>query len=428
MSSLDGEIEVEYRMKQMIVNCGVKDTRMLLLDNNKLVEFASEQSSGSGIAGSFYKGKVMNVLPGMQAAFVDIGQKKNAFLYIDDVLHAHLDKQPKVKPSIADLLKPGQEILVQVTKEPYANKGARITTHYSLPGRWIVYMPEADYIAVSKKISTDGERARLRQLGSHLKQGEEGLILRTVAEEENDEAITNDLNMLRQHWQRIRESFAQKSAPAELHRDLGMVERLIRDVFNPLQDQLIIDNQERATSAITFLQTLLPANVHPPVSIHTEKEPIFHAMNIHEQLHRDFQRKVWLQSGGYIVWDQTEAFTVIDVNTGKFTGGVTLEDTVTQTNLQAASEIARLLRLRDTGGIIIIDFIDMDKETNRRSVVEALEIILQRDRTKTHIVGWTRLGLLELTRKKVREETGGFSYETCTVCQGTGKIASWIKD
>ncbi|WP_046215703.1 Rne/Rng family ribonuclease [Paenibacillus wulumuqiensis] len=415
-------------MKQMIVSYASKEIQMALLDRGQLVEFASERSSGKGIAGNFYKGKVMNVLPGIQAAFVDIGQKKNGFLYIDDVLHPHMDKQPSIKPNIADLISAGQEIIVQVAKEPVGTKGAKLTTHYSLPGRWVVYMPEADYIAVSKKISTDEERLRLRRLGEELRKGEEGLILRTVSEGEPTEAIAADIRQLRETWKRIISRAGQSAPPIELHRDLGIVERMIRDVFNPEEDRFITDHTESAQQASEFIRTLVLPGTPVPVELYSGQEPLFQHMGVQERLYRDFQRKIWLENGSHIIWDQTEALTVIDVNTGKFTGGATLEETVTHTNIQAGEEIARLLRLRDTGGIIIIDFIDMDSESGREAVVEAMENVLYKDRTKTHIVGWTRLGMLELTRKKAREETGSMSYKTCSVCHGTGKIASRIKD
>ncbi len=415
-------------MKQMIVSCDPNETRMALLDKGELVEFASERSSGKGIAGNFYKGKVMNVLPGIQAAFVDIGQKKNGFLYIDDVLHPHMDKQPSVKPNIAELIHPGQELIVQVTKEPSGSKGAKLTTHYSLPGRWLVYMPYADYIAVSKKVSTDQERTRLRHLGEKLRQDEEGLILRTVAEGEHDDAIASDLLMLRGLWKQIVVRAERQRPPAELHRDLGLVERMLRDVFHPEEDQFITDDTACMERVKQFLSGITSTREAAQVELYRDSEPILQRFGVEEKLYHDFQRRIWLEGGSYIVWDQTEALTVVDVNTGKFTGGATLEETVTQTNIAAAQEIARLLRLRDTGGIIIIDFIDMDQDSNRRLVIEALEKVLIQDRTKAHIVGWTRLGLLEMTRKKAREETASFAYQTCSVCHGTGKIASWIRD
>ncbi|MEC0182490.1 Rne/Rng family ribonuclease [Paenibacillus peoriae] len=390
-------------MKQMIVQCQQQMTQMALLEEGRLVEYAAELPRKRGILGSFFKARVVNVLPGMQAAFVDIGQRKNAFLYVDDVLHAHLDKQPQVKPSISELLKVGQEIVVQVLKEAVGSKGARVTTHFSLPGRWIVYMPRADYVAVSKKIEREGERTRLKAMGEQLRTGEEGIIIRTVSEEMSIEAIENDLDQLRQQWALIQRKAGECSTPCELHRDLSIVQRLIRDVFTPEQDELVIDSVEQAKDAEIMLQQIGPAKAHVSIFRSTE-ETIFNAYGINEQLERDFARKVWLQGGGYIVIDHTEALTVIDVNTGKFTGGSNLEETVTRTNIEAAKEIARLVRVRDIGGIIIIDFIDMEQEENRREVSSVLEARLKKDRTKSYVVGWTRLGLLEMTRKKVREE------------------------
>ncbi|MCH1641612.1 Rne/Rng family ribonuclease [Paenibacillus timonensis] len=390
-------------MKRMIVHCGPGSTEIALLENGKLVEYAAERSQHRGLVGSFIKGKVVNVIPGMQAAFVDIGQKKNAFLYIDDVLHPHLEKQPKQKPSIAELLKPGQELVVQVVKEAIGNKGARVTTHYSLPGRWLVYMPTAGYVAVSKKIGREEEKNRLKLLGEELRREEEGLILRTVAEEEDGEAIGEDLAQLRKQWAAILEKAKHAAGPVVLHQDLSMIQRLMRDVYSPETDELIMDCPEQAEEALAFLQAMLPGET-PRVIVYDGAAPLFDHYEVKPQLEKDFQRKIWLPGGGYLVWDTTEALTVIDVNTGKFTGGDNLEDTVFRTNLEAAQEMARLIRLRDTGGIIIVDFIDMDSDEHRSAVCERLEQALSGDRTQHHILGWTKLGLLEMTRKRMREE------------------------
>ncbi|WP_410771838.1 Rne/Rng family ribonuclease [Fontibacillus sp. BL9] len=390
-------------MKQLIVHCGPDSTQMALLEEDKLVEYAAERSQKRGLVGSFFKGKVMNVIPGMQAAFVDIGQKKNAFLYIDDLLHPHLEKQPKQKPSISDLLKPGQELILQVVKEAMGNKGARVTTHYSLPGRWLVYMPSAGYVAVSKKIGHEEERQRLKEIGEELRMPEEGLILRTIAEHEEKEAIAEDLLQLRQQWESILDKGASAPAPSTLHQDLSMVQRLMRDVYSPETDELIMDCPEQAGEAASFLTTMLQGK-SPEIRIYGGDIPLFEYMGIRQQLDKDFQRKLWLPGGGYLVWDTTEALTVIDVNTGKFTGGENLEDTVFRTNLEAAREIARLVRLRDTGGIIIVDFIDMSSEDHRAAVLDMLENSLTGDRTQHHILGWTKLGLLEMTRKRMREQ------------------------
>ncbi|MFD1772482.1 Rne/Rng family ribonuclease [Paenibacillus rhizophilus] len=407
-------------MKQMIVHCSQHMTRMALLEEGRLVEYAAEREEQQGLVGSYYKGRVMNVLPGMQAAFVDIGQKKNAFLYVDDVLHPHLEKQPRVKPSIDTLLRPGQEIVVQVRKEPRGNKGARVTTHYTLPGRWMVYMPFAEYVGVSKKIGRESERSRLKALGERLRKNEEGLIMRTVSEDEPPEAVEGDLSILRAQWKGIMRRAQKVEAPALLHRDLSIVQRFIRDTFDPLRDELLIDSQQAVREAETFLSEMAPDG-YKPVERYAGNLPIFAAYGVEEQLERGFSRKITLDGGATLIWDEAEALTVIDVNTAQYTGGASLEETVTRTNLLAAEEIGHLIRLRDTGGIIVIDFIDMELDEHRKMVVGRLERIVGRDRTKTHILGWTRLGLLEMTRKKVRHDALEFSSRLCECCGGTGR-------
>lgn len=406
-------------MKQMIVHCEEQVTQMALLEHGRLVEYAVEQATGTTSVGSFYKGRVVNVLPGMQAAFVDIGQKKNAFLYVDDCLHPHLEKQPKQKPPITSLLRVGQELIVQVMKEALGGKGARVTTHYSLPGRYSVYMPNADYIGVSKKIEQEAERTRLKQLAEELRENEEGMIIRTVAEGESRETLHGDIETLRELWNRITLCSAQAEAPALLHHDLNMVERLVRDAFSRDVDQLLIDNVRQAERVHTFVRSVAP-DLENRIHTYKEAEPLFRRYHVQEQLDKAFQRKTWLESGGYLVWDQTEALTVVDVNTGKYTGTSHLEETVYLTNMEAAEEIARLIRLRDIGGIIIVDFIDMDTEEHRQHVVERLETMMKKDRTKCLVVGWTKLGLLELTRKKVREQVMNQFLQPCSSCGGSG--------
>ncbi|WP_374017215.1 Rne/Rng family ribonuclease [Paenibacillus thiaminolyticus] len=406
-------------MKQMIVHCEEQVTQMALLEHGRLVEYAVEQATGTTSVGSFYKGRVVNVLPGMQAAFVDIGQKKNAFLYVDDCLHPHLEKQPKQKPPITSLLRVGQELIVQVMKEALGGKGARVTTHYSLPGRYSVYMPNADYIGVSKKIEQEAERTRLKQLAEELRENEEGMIIRTVAEGESRETLHGDIEVLRELWNRITLRSAQAEAPALLHHDLNMVERLVRDAFSRDVDQLLIDNFRQAERLHTFVRSVAP-ELENRIHTYKEAEPLFRRYHVQEQLDKAFQRKTWLESGGYLVWDQTEALTVVDVNTGKYTGTSHLEETVYTTNMEAAEEIARLIRLRDIGGIIIVDFIDMDTEEHRQHVVERLETMMKKDRTKCLVVGWTKLGLLELTRKKVREQVMNQFLQPCSSCGGSG--------
>ncbi|SMF89211.1 ribonuclease G [Paenibacillus uliginis N3/975] len=406
-------------MKQMIVHCEPDTIQMALIEDGRLVEYAAERGREQSVVGSFYKGRVVNVLPGMQAAFVDIGLKKNAFLYVDDVLHPHLEKQPKNKPSIAELLSVGQELVVQVMKEPRGGKGARVTTHFSLPGRCMVFMPKSDYVAVSKKIQREAERMRLKMIGERLRSGEEGIIMRTVSEDEPVESVAGDLEMLRMEWERIMERAHTSESPDLLHRDLGILQRFLRDAFDPLNDELIIDRERDAKEAECYLSDLVPG-VKPQMRVYEGKNHIFQAYGVEEQLKSGFSRQISLPGGGTIVIDQTEALTVIDVNTAKYIGGDNFEDTVTRTNLHAAREIARIIRLRDIGGIIIVDFIDMEEEEHRHEVIAAMEAGIRKDRTKSFVVGWTKLGLLEMTRKKARESSAAPYSRTCTSCGGTG--------
>ncbi|MBB6729322.1 Rne/Rng family ribonuclease [Cohnella zeiphila] len=408
-------------MKQLFVHCTRNATFSALLEDGSLTEFGVERSEGVSLVGNIYKGRVVNVLPGMQAAFVDIGLAKNAFLYVDDVLHPHLDKQPKVKPSISELLKIGDELIVQVMKEPLGGKGARVTTHYSLPGRWLVYMPRADYVGVSKKIEQESERARLKTLAEQLRMSGEGVILRTNAEGEPREALAEDLASLRGVWQEIERKGAAARAPVEMHRDFGLVQRLVRDVFTPDTEELVVDDEQACEEARAYLRRLNPSFASR-VRLYRDSVPMYDKTGVNEQLDKAFQHRIWLKSGGYLVWDQTEALTVIDVNTGKYTGNADLEETVFLTNAEAAREIARLLRLRDVGGIVVVDFIDMTDEGHRQEVVQLLEGAMRRDRTKCQVLGWTRLGLLELTRKKARANVESYFYETCAACKGKGKI------
>ncbi len=410
-------------MKQLFVHCTRDLTQLALVEDGRLAEISIEKSEGDSLVGNVYKGRVVNVLPGMQAAFVDIGLSKNAFLYVDDALHHHLDKQPKEKPSIAELLSPDDELMVQVMKEPLGGKGARVTTHFSLPGRWLVYMPHADYIGISKKIDHETERARLRELAEEIRLPGEGIIMRTNAVGISREALAEDLDGLRLKWKEALARAEFVGAPAELHRDSGLVERMVRDIVTPDTEELIFDDEKRLEEAKAYLRRVVPGLEHS-VRLHREEEDMFAAFGIKEQMDRAFQAHVRLDNGGYLVWDQTEALTVIDVNTGKYTGTDDLEETVFQTNLEAAEEIAKLLRLRDVGGIIIVDFIDMEQEVHRQQVVQRLEATIKKDRTKCQVVGWTRLGLLEITRKKARESVSSFFLKACPTCKGRGQISA----
>ncbi|MFF2480545.1 Rne/Rng family ribonuclease [Paenibacillus sp. NPDC058071] len=414
-------------MKRMLMHGHGELLQTAVQEDGRLVEFYMERSENSGLVGSIYKGRVVNVLPGMQAAFVDIGLGKNAFLYIDDLLHPHLERQPEQKPLIQQLIRPGAELLVQVMKEPLGGKGARVTTHFSLPGRWLVFMPIAGYVGVSKKVATENERNRLRQIGERLRQGEEGIIMRTNADGEPEQALASDVEQLRSLWNGIRLRAEEASVPSELHREAGLMRRVVRDALTADMNELWIDDASRYEEAKALLQELTPQLVHR-LRLYDRNADIslFTEYGVTEQANAAFQPRIQLDSGGSLIWDETEALTVIDVNTGKYTGDTDLEDTVFKTNLEAADEIARLLRIRDVGGIIIVDFIDMENETNREKVMNRLAERMKQDRTKSTVLGWTRLGLLELTRKKARENAVQQLTVRCAACAGTGKKTTTI--
>jgi ribonuclease G len=409
-------------MQRIVVQCENGLVRAALLHGEQLVEYYAERQVNKPLVGNVYKGRVVNVLPGMQAAFVQIGLEKNAFLYIDDVLPAHLEKVPKVKPSISEVLKEGQELLVQVAKEPIGTKGARVTTHISIPGRWLVYMPNADYIAVSRKIESETERERLKRIGEELRDGEEGMIVRTVAEEVSKQALKNDLAALREIWFQIMKHSINAPVPTELFRELDMVERLVRDIMTEQVTELVINDPIRADKVRSIVKDIDESWAERVVV--SPGSALMKRYGIDDKLEKALRSKIWLDSGGYIIIDRTEALTVIDVNTGKFTGSIDLEETVFRTNLEAAEDIARLLRLRDIGGIIIIDFIDMSEESHRDEVLARLAEALKKDRTKAQVVGWTKLGLVEITRKKVREDLDEVFFENCSACGGSGRLHS----
>jgi ribonuclease G len=408
-------------VKRIVVRYEPGASSVALMEDGRLAEFFVEQPEEREKAGNIYKGKVVNVLPGMQAAFVDIGLKKNAFLYIDDLLPVHLEKKPKVKPSITELVKEGQELIVQVKKEPLGTKGARVTTHFTIPGRWVVLLPEADYVAVSRKIESDQERLRLKSVGNQIRNHGDGLIIRTVAEGESRDSLAKDLAVLNDIWSGLLSRAAECSSPTLLYRDLGMIHRLVRDLFSESVEELVIDDGRSAQEIGGHLYSMAP-ELQSRVKVYHGEGSVLRHYGIDEQLDRSFRRKVWLDNGGYLVVDPTEALTVIDVNTGKYTGTVDLEQTVFETNMEAAEEIARLLRLRDIGGMIIVDFIDMAEDRHRKQVTDRLESSMKKDRTKVQVVGWTKLGLVEITRKKVRPNLDELFSETCPQCSGVGRV------
>ncbi len=404
-------------MKQMLLHVEGEMLQTAVLEEGRLVEFFMEKSKASSLVGNVYKGRVVNVLPGMQAAFIHIGLAKNAFLYIDELLHPHLEKQPKQKPSIQELIKPGEELLVQIIKEPLGGKGARVTTHFTLPGRWSVYMPNADYVGVSKKIGAEGERARLRQIGEKLRHGEEGIIMRTAAVGEDELSLETDISAARKLWQGILERSYAAAVPSELHREAGLMRRAVRDTLTEDMDEIWIDAMDRYEELAALIKEMTP-RLHERLRSYTSQpgRSLYDFFRVTEQIASAFDRRLPLPIGGHLVWEETEALTVIDVNTGKYTGTSSLEDTVFRTNMQAADEIARLLRVRDVGGIIIVDFIDMVQEEHREQVLQRMLERTRSDQTKCTILGWTKLGLLELTRKKARENAVHQLAERCPNC------------
>lgn len=385
---------------QLVIQSTQQLTQAVLLDQGIPVEYVTQQSSEIQRTGSIFKGRVVHILPGMQAAFVDIGLEKNAFLYIDDVLPESFGKKKDVKPSIEEVLKPEQTLLVQVIKEPEGRKGAKVTTHFSLPGRWIVYLPYAGYVAVSRKIACEDERTRLKQIAETFSQGEEGFIIRTVAEGRKEEEIWQEIRDLRLLWSDILQDAGRVEAPAEVYQSADLLPRLVRDYLNKDIEEIWVDSYSVQAELLKLLACQEPEMMNRIYLYQNTESSLFEHKGILERMDRFFRRKVWLPSGGYVVMDFTEALTVIDVNTGKYTGTTNLEETVYQTNKEAAELIPRLLRLRNIRGIVIVDFIDMEQESHKEAVLGIMKKEALKDYSRTNIVGWTRLGMLELTRKR----------------------------
>lgn len=401
------------------------EKRLAILENKKVTEILIERPATNKLIGNVYKGKVVNVLPGMQAAFVDIGLDKNGFLYRDELVNFQQLKESEAKKkerSISQFVTVGQEILVQVTKEGFGKKGPRLTGVISFPGKYIVYMPNGGYVGVSKRMQTETAREQWRKVGAELCQAGEGMIIRTATESLTEAKVAQDLFFLRKLWEDVWKEGKNKKPSALIHEDNSLVEKVVRDFSFDDVNEIIIDSMK---------DYLLLKDMFKPYPLFLEKlhyyqqrENIFSYYNIEIELEKALRRQVWLKSGANLVIDQTEALTVIDVNTGKFTGKLDLEDTIVKTNSEAAKEIARQLRLRDIGGIIIIDFIDMKNDQNKETVLHAFQVALKSDRTKTNVVGFTGLGLLEMTRKKVRQNLQDSISSQCPSCKGKGKVLS----
>ncbi|HHX10713.1 MAG TPA: Rne/Rng family ribonuclease [Firmicutes bacterium] len=416
--------------REILISANTDETRVALVENGSVVEFYVEKPNSQKTAGSVYLGKVINVLPGMQAAFVDIGQEKNAFLYVDDAFlpdengRGSSIRNRKGRTSIKEIVKPGQTIVVQVTKEAIGTKGARVTRHVTFPGRYLVLMPTVNYIGVSRRIGDDQERQRLRKIAKGIKPPNMGVIIRTVAEGKTSEEIERDLMFVLRLWEKVQQKSKQQKAPSLLHRDFGLVMRMVRDELNQETTRMLVDDSHTYAKILELLHSVSPEMKDRVIYYRDREIPLFSLYGVEAAIEQALNRQVWLKSGGYIVIDKTEALTVIDVNTGKFVGSKNLSDTVFKTNMEACEEIVRQLRLRDIGGIIVIDFIDMDNPDHRARVLEELEKHLKKDHTKTVVVGLTGLGLVEMTRKKVRDSLDAVMTRTCPYCGGKGSVLS----
>jgi len=405
--------------KEIVVNVGPEETRVAIREDGQWTEVFLERTVNQRIVGNIYKGRVENVLPGMGAAFVNIGLEKNAFLYVED---ATIKEEEKNLP-IERIVKTNQEIVTQIVKEPMGSKGARITNHITLPGRNLVLMPTVNYIGISRRIDREEDRERLKKLAEGIKPENMGIIIRTVAENEGEEELTKDLQFLLNLWQKVQHKVKYTPAPAVLYHDLDLVYRTIRDFFTDDVDRFILDCPEKYQEIADFLNSF-SLGLRKKLYLYQGGEDIFRAYGVETEIHKALRRKVWLKSGGYLIFDQTEALTVIDVNTGKYVGSNSFAETILKTNLEAAKEIMRQIRLRSIGGIILIDFIDMEVTEHQEKVLSVLEEEVKKDRTKTTILGLTQLGLVEMTRKKVRPSLESLMQRPCSCCDGRGRTLS----
>jgi ribonuclease G len=421
--------------RDLIVSSTPQETKVALLEDGVVSELFIEREAHRGIVGNLYKGQVTRVLAGMQSAFVDLGLERDGFLHVADVFEeldenllteeeqgaaAHRNQGP-----IEERLKPGQDVLVQIVKEPLGQKGARITSHISLPGRYLVLMPTVEHVGVSRKITDDDERRRLKQILKDIRQerGGGGLIARTAGQGHSREDFERDARYLSRTWDEIRAVAARERPPALLHRDLSLVQRLLRDLLSDTIANIRLDNgaeYERTLAMVNELQPELGSRVR----LHNGRQNILEEHGVSTELERALRSKVWLPSGGYVVINQTEALVAIDVNTGRFVGKKNLEETLLRVNLDAAREIVRQIRLRDLGGIIVVDFIDMEERKSRQKVMAALEQELRKDRSPSKMLSVNEFGLAILTRKRVKQSLERLLCQACPYCTGSGMIKS----
>lgn len=434
---------------EILINSESYETRIALLENDQLVEFHIQRPLEKGLVGNIYKGRVVRVLPGMQAAFVDIGLERTGFLYVDDV-HTSLtdleqrllgqDQQPCGKynfsstfadneirrgsgMNIEDLLREGQEITVQVGKEPIGTKGARLTCHITLPCRNLVFMPLTDHIGISRKIEDEALRQTLRERIEKLRPSGTGFIVRTVAEYADMEELEADMEFLLHLWDEITDSISSAAAPSLVYEDLDIIFRSVRDLFTTDVNTLVVDHRPTYEKLLSFIKVFAPDLQHR-ISFYQGSVPLFEAHGIEIEISRVMEKKVWLRSGGYIIIETTEALTVIDVNTGRFVGKNDLEDTIFKTNMEAVKEISYQLRLRNIGGIIIIDFIDMEDELHREELLATFKEAVKKDKSRTNILKLTEFGLVQMTRKRSCENLNQMLCEPCHYCGGEGHVKS----
>ena len=437
---------------EIIVSTTGRETRVAQIEDGRLTELHVDRGGTRSHVGNVYLGRVVRVLPGMQAAFVDIGLERAAFLYAGDIYPEFLEnhntpghddddpgppddddatvaeQSPRASvraghPPIQDLIEEGQTILAQVAKDPIGTKGARITTHITLPGRFMVFMPTVDHVGISRRIEKDRERRKLRDFVDKNRPKGAGFIVRTVCEGKPMAQLKQDMDYLIGTWEKIQEGIKGARAPATIHTDLGLVLRVVRDAFNEDVDRMVIEDKRLFEEVQAFMTSFMP-NLKERVHHYRGNDPIFDTFGIEVEINRSLGQKVWMKSGGYLVIDQAEALTAVDVNSGKFVGSSSLEDTTLQINLEATKEIVHQLRLRNIGGIIILDFIDMEKQSNRDRVYRALEDACQDDRARTNVLKISELGVVEMTRKRTQEDLVSFITESCLYCEGKGYTRS----
>jgi ribonuclease G len=429
--------------KEMIISCNGHETIVAILEDDLAAEIFVERERQRGVVGNVYKGRVSKVLPGMQCAFIDLGLERDGFLYVADVVDAmeefdKLDsgeedepkeKGPRPQPKIEELLTAGQEIIVEVVKEPLGTKGARLTSHVTMAGRFLVFMPTVDHVGISRKIESREERARLRGIVREFREQHGftgGVIVRTAASGRSKEDIVADLQSFHKTWLDIRQKMDSRRAPAVVYQEQSLVGKLLRDLLTDEFQAIRIDSEIEYRRVLELVERIMP-NLAPRVKLYTKPYPIFDEYGIQQEIDNALKSKVWLKSGGSIVINQTEALVAIDVNTGRYVGKKSsgrLEDTIVKTNLEAAKEIVRQLRLRDLGGIVVCDFIDMEEKKNRQKVFQAVEQELRKDRSPSKALQVSDFGLVIITRKRVKQSLERVMTEPCPYCSGTGAIKS----